>query len=558
MLTKLTGGRVYDPAHGIDGQVMDLYIRDGRLIARPRDDEKIGKDYDLRGKVVMAGAIDMHTHIGGGKVNIARMMLPEDHRADPVAHSELCRSGCGHVAPSTLTTGYRYAEMGYTAGFEPAILPVNARQAHLEMGDTPIIDKGGYAMLGSDDYFLRMLTAKKDQNAINDYVAWTLHASQAIGIKVVNPGGISAFKFNQRALDLDAQHAYYQVSPRDVLKSLSRAVHELGIAHPLHVHANNLGVPGNLDTTLKTMGASEGYPLHLTHIQFHSYGTEGDRKFSSGAAAIAEAINQHQHISADVGQILFGQTVTASGDSMRQHANAGLANPNKSVIMDIECDAGCGVVPFKYRDQNFVNALQWAIGLEIFLLVDDPWRIFLTTDHPNGAPFTSYPHLIRLLMDKSFRNDMFTKLNLDAQAMSTLAGINREYSLYEIAIMTRAGAAKLVGLHDRGHLGVGAAADITVYTEDADREKMFSKPDYVFKDGTLVVRNGQVVQVTWGSTHTVRPEFDRSVEQDLRAHFDRYHTMKLDHVKVSDDEIAEGGRGRVQVQPCLGRREKTR
>ena len=557
MLIKLTGGTVYDPAHGINGKVMDIYVRDGRIIERPRDSERISSEYDLRGKVVMAGAIDMHTHIGGGKVNIARMMLPEDHRGDPVAHSEFCRAGCGHAVPSTLTTGYRYAEMGYTAGFEPALLPVNARQAHLEMADTPIIDKGGYAMLGSDDYFLRMLTAKKDQNAINDYVAWTLHASQAIGIKVVNPGGISAFKFNQRALDLDEQHTYYQVSPREVLKALSRAVHELGIPKPLHVHANNLGVPGNMETTLKTMGAVEGFPVHLTHIQFHSYGTEGDRKFSSGAGAIAEALNKHKNVSADVGQILFGQTVTTSGDNMRQFANAHLGSPRKSVIMDIECDAGCGVVPFKYKDQNFVNALQWAIGLEIFLLVDDPWRIFLTTDHPNGAPFTSYPHLIKLLMDKSFRNETFAKLNLDAQAMSTLASIDREYSLYEIAIMTRAGAAKLVGLHDRGHLGAGAGADITVYTDDADREKMFAKPDYVFKDGELVVRNGQVVKVTWGSTHTVKPEFDRGIEKDLKQYFERYHTMSMENFKVGTDEIADDGRGKVIVQECKGRREKT-
>ena len=83
--------------------------------------------------------------------------------------------------------------------------------------------------------------------------------------------------------------------------------------------------------------------------------------------------------------------------------------------MDIECDAGCGVVPFRYRDQNFVNALQWAIGLELFLLVDDPWRIFLTTDHPNGAPFTSYPHLIRLLMDRSFRNEQLARIHPDAR-----------------------------------------------------------------------------------------------------------------------------------------------
>jgi formylmethanofuran dehydrogenase subunit A len=550
MITQLKNGRIYDPKHGKNGVIQDIYIRNGRIIHQPSASEKISHTYDLTGKVVMAGAIDMHSHIGGGKVNIARMMLPEfqerKNYTEPEAH--ICTPNCTHNAtPSTTEAGFRYIEMGYTAAFEPAMLPINARQAHLEMGDTPMIDKGGYAMLGSDDYFLRLLAAKKDQKTINDYVAWTMHASQAIGIKVVNPGGISAFKFNQRKLDLDENHSYYHISPREILKSLSRAVYDLGIAKPLHVHCNNLGAAGNFETTLNTMGASEGLPMHLTHIQFHSYGSEGDKKFSSAAAQISEALNKHKHITADVGQILFGQTVTASGDSMVQHLNSKHANPKKSVIMDIECDAGCGVVPFKYKDQNYVNALQWAIGLEIFLSAEDPWRIFLTTDHPNGAPFTSYPHLIRLLMDKNFRNETFAKLNLDAQAMSNLGSLDREYSLYEIAIMTRAGAAKLIGLNDRGHLGEGAGADITVYTDQADREAMFSKPDYVFKDGELVVKNGKVVKVTWGATHTAKPAFDIGVEKELSAYFDKYHTMKLDNFKISVDEISNDGRGSVVV-----------
>ncbi len=550
MITQLKNGRIYDPKHGKNGLIQDIYIRNGRIIHKPAVSEKISQTFDLTGKVVMAGAIDMHSHIGGGKVNIARMMLPEFQErksyTEPEAH--ICTPGCTHNAtPSTTDAGFRYIEMGYTAAFEPAMLPINARQAHLEMGDTPMIDKGGYAMLGSDDYFLRMLAAKKDQKAINDYVAWTMHASQAIGIKVVNPGGISAFKFNQRKLDLDENHSYYNISPREILKSLSRAVHDLGIAKPLHVHCNNLGAAGNFETTLNTMGASEGLPMHLTHIQFHSYGTEGDKKFSSAAAQISEALNKHKHITADVGQILFGQTVTASGDSMIQHLNSKHADPKKSVIMDIECDAGCGVVPFKYKDENYVNALQWAIGLEIFLSSEDPWRIFLTTDHPNGAPFTSYPHLIRLLMDKSFRNETFAKLNLDAQSMSNLASLDREYSLYEIAIMTRAGAAKLIGLNDRGHLGEGSGADITVYTDQPDREAMFSKPDFVFKDGELVVRDGKVVKVTWGATHTAKPAFDIGVEKDLKDYFDKYHTMQLDNFKISDDEISSDGRGSIVV-----------
>ena len=551
MYIKLKNGVVYDPVHGINGEKRDIYIRDGLITRKPSSNVRINQTYDMKDKIIMSGAIDIHTHIGGGKVNIARMMLPEDHENDLVPKTSLTRSGCGNAAPSTLTTGYRYAEMGYTACFEPAMLPTNARQAHMEMADIPIVDKGAYAVLGSDDFLLRMLAKKNDQAAISDYVGWIINATQALGIKVVNPGGINAFKFNQRSLELDELNKHYGVSPRDILKALTRAVTELGIPHPLHVHGCNLGVPGNLKTTIDTINAAEGMRMHLTHIQFHSYGTEGDRKFSSGAGQIAEAVNKNPNISIDVGQILFGQTVTASGDSMLQYAGHWHAHPKKWVVMDIECDAGCGVVPFKYRDESFVNALQWCIGLEIFLLIDDPWRVFLTTDHPNGAPFTSYPHLIRLLMDRSFRNDILSTINKDAAAHSILSTIDREYSLYDIATMTRAGPAKSLGLKNRGHLGSGAIADITVYSNNKNKEKMFSKPDYVFKDGELVVRKGKVTKVKNGVTHTLRPEFDKSIEKTLNSYFEKYQTVSLENFKIDDDEIVEHGNGKIVIQPCM-------
>ena len=62
MLIKLTAGTVYDPASGIDGKLQDIYIQDGRIVAKPTE-AVVDKEYDLKGKVVMSGAIDMHTHI---------------------------------------------------------------------------------------------------------------------------------------------------------------------------------------------------------------------------------------------------------------------------------------------------------------------------------------------------------------------------------------------------------------------------------------------------------------------------------------------------------------
>ncbi len=33
MIIKLTGGKVYDPANMVDGEVRDIYIEDGRIVA---------------------------------------------------------------------------------------------------------------------------------------------------------------------------------------------------------------------------------------------------------------------------------------------------------------------------------------------------------------------------------------------------------------------------------------------------------------------------------------------------------------------------------------------
>ena len=553
MIIRLRGGRVYDPANGVDGEVRDIWIRDGRVIAAPAGDPGAVQEHHLDGAVVMAGGIDMHTHIGGGKVNIARAMLA-DMQSPVAADAALPRAGTEGFAPSAPVTGYRYAQMGYTTCFEPAVLPANARQAHMEMADCAQLDTGGYAILGNDDLLLGMLANGAEQPLINDYVAWTLRDTQCIGIKVVNAGGINAFKFNTRKLDVDEIGPHYGVRPRDVVRVLSAALDDLRVPHPLHVHSSNLGIPGNVGSTLATIDAAEGRPIHLTHVQFHSYGDEGRYGFSSAAARIADAVNNSRNVTIDVGQVMFGQTVTVSADAMLQHRNRGFASPRKWVCMDIECDAGCGVVPFRYRHKQFVNALQWAIGLELFLMVKDPWRVFLTTDHPNGAPFTSYPKLIRLLMDRSYRNDVLDTLHPAAGRMSALQGIEREYTLGEIAVMTRAGPARVLGLADHGHLGPGAVADVAVYRPDDDIERMFEAPTLVLKAGEAIVRDGVVTATVAGRTHVVRPSYDDGIERTLAAHFDAHSTVRLGNFRISDDEMAEHIGSAVVVHPCRGER----
>ena len=397
--------------------------------------------------------------------------------------------------PTVTQVADGYLSMGYTTCFEPAILPCNARAAHLEMSAIPNLTTGGYCLLGNEPWLLDAIAQNVPQERINAYVAWMVAATGSIAVKVVNAGGIDAFKFARRSLDVDQPHPKHGVTPSQVIRVLARAVNEIGLRHPLHVHASNLGVPGNIDSTMATIEAADGYPLHLAHVQFHSYGlTESDGNMCSAAGRIVDAMNRHPNLSVDVGAVMFGQTVTISADSMHQFANTPLASPKKSVILDVECQSGCGVVPFRYRKKKFVNALQWAIGLELFLAVEDTSRIFLTTDHPNGGSFRSYPHLMRLLCDRSFRETALAEIDSDAAAASSLAGMTRQYSIDDIARMTRSGPAEVLGLSDRGHLRPGAVADVTVVRRETDVEAAFSKPKFVIRGGRILFQEGRKLE----------------------------------------------------------------
>jgi formylmethanofuran dehydrogenase subunit A len=544
-LLKIANGTVYDPTNGVDGVVQDLWIRDGKIIAPPAEpDVRPDKVLDATGLVVMPGGVDMHAHIAGPKVNLARKMRPEDKRkAPPVRRTPLTRSGTIGSVPSTFATGYLYAGLGYTTAFDAAIPPLGARHAHEEFHDTPVIDKGFFLLFGNNHYVLRQIAAKEPEK-LRAFVAWLLGSAKAYAVKLVNPGGVEEWKEggdNIHSLDEAVEH--FGVTPRQIITSLSQTAMDLGLPHPVHIHCNNLGLPGNWKTTLGTMEALEGRRAHLTHIQFHSYGGEPDNQgaFRSEVPALAEYVNGHPNLTVDVGQVLFGETTSMTGDGPLGYYLHKVTG-RKWTSADTEMEAGCGIVPITYKEKSFVHALQWAIGLEWYLLIKDPWRVAMSTDHPNGGSFLAYPEVVQLLMDRTYRQEILKRVHPRVLQRSTLKDLDREYSLYEIAIITRASPARLLGLKHKGHLGVGADADVTIYTPGADKRAMFELPRYVLKGGEIVVEKGEVRQDLYGKTLHVAPGYDEGVLPDVKKWFEAHYTIQFANYPVDDSYLSHGGR----------------
>lgn len=540
-MLKIVNGKVYDPANGVDGQVKTLAVKEGRIVPEAELDGT-ARTIDARGMLVFPGGVDIHAHIAGPKVNAARKMRPEDHRrAEPVRRTAVTRSGVMGSNPSTFATGYSYARLGYTTAFDAAVPPLGARHAHEEFHDTPVIDKGFFVLMGNNEFILRCLKAGETEK-LRHFAAWLLGAAKGYAIKLVNPGGVEVWKGTGRNVArIDDVVEDFGVTPRQIIVGLAQVAMDLGLPHPVHIHANNLGLAGNWETTLETMKALEGRRAHLTHVQFHSYGGEPGGRLSSRVADLVEYVNAHDNISVDVGQVVFGETTSMTGDGPLGYYLHEVTG-RKWFNNDVEMEAGCGIVPIRYKDRSHVHTTQWAIGLEWFLLMNDPWRIALSTDHPNGGSFIAYPQIIRLLMDREFRKEAIRGVNPKAVAKTRLPDLDREYSLAEIAIITRAAPARLLGLRRKGHLGPGADADITIYDVDEDWEKTFATPHTVIKAGEVILEGGEFRRDMEGRSLYVEPEYDPAIEAEIRKWFADFYTIEFANYPVGMEYLPHAER----------------
>jgi formylmethanofuran dehydrogenase subunit A len=327
----------------------------------------------------------------------------------------------------------------------------------------------------------------------------------------------------------------------------------------LHLHGNNIGNPGNVGSTIDTLKLAKGYSpkgpfgrdqvMHNTHLQFFCYnGTSwGDMK--SGSKEVMDYVNSVDNITVDLGAVTLDETTTMTADGPFEHHLTSL-NHLKWANVDVELETSSGVVPFIYDKDSKVSAIQWAVGLELALYAKDPMRVHITTDHPNGGPFTRYPRIIKWLMSAKAREATLDTMKYKDKVIDAtyISSLDRELSLYEIAMMTRAGTAKALGFLDMyGSLKEGTNANISIFDIDPASlpsdpeciEAAFQNAAYTVKDGVVVVENGQIVaepekHFLWTD---VKMAENPQVMHDLVEKFQMSYTVNLGNYAIFDEHV---------------------
>ncbi|MBI3793170.1 MAG: hypothetical protein HY280_00380 [Nitrospinae bacterium] len=385
----IAGGRVYDPSSNVNGEVRDVEIVGGEIF-NPATGKPIPHEgaLDASGCVVMAGAIDVHSH--------------------PIGVSRLARfSGFEELAG--------YADLGETV------------RKYLSMGCTYFVEAG----LSPNE-----VESAQDECEKQNIACSILPLGEVVGVdrpaKFVCEKGVEEF-FKQ---------------PDD------------GVAH--HVHLPHLAKGDSLNYLEQFLKRLAGRRCHLSHISYYAF-----EKGNVAGAKAAEMISEYPNVTVDCGPIVFGPALTFTADEglserVMLAGGGGIFGDDKSVF---------SASPYLFQKSNILNAEFWINGMEFLLSSKNLSAVSLSIDYPSGGDILGIPFIIACLMDSGLRGKFLETLSASSPA---LKNSGREFSLYEIAIVTRHAPSLVIGRN-----GGGAV----IYEEDRDFEKMFAQARHVITGG---------------------------------------------------------------------------
>lgn len=457
MKIKIEGGRIYDPKNNLNGEETDIFIEDGVIVD---GFSCADKTINARGKTIMAGGIDIHSHVATYGLNLVRginrFYLPKE---------------IGHI----------YARLGYTHVNEPLMTQFTSNYVHHELSSIPILDTSSFLVLNLRDIEKKIKSARRLEE-VEKIISIAMARVKAIGVKIYEP----FVRYTQRMFIMR------NVKAKKALKFFSDVNRENILRIIIHTYPELLGEE-----------IENPAPFHFSHVGSVIDGEEAYQKvltYMEGGASV------------DLGLFDFERNLKISSS---KHAygevygsvDMGLSEP----IVFSRGKAPESETPF----------------FALKLALSQPFKhISFSTDSPANASFEAYPKIFSWLMKVENRANLFDKELPDF-----------EYSLLDIARITRQNPADILGLVNKGHLGVGAEADIAIYNIDKDTkaselEDRFSDCAYLIKGGDIVIEDHKIVndQTEKKTYYRGKGQFDDEPARILA----RYSTFRFDNLMVDE------------------------
>jgi formylmethanofuran dehydrogenase subunit A len=504
--TWIKNGTVYDPRNGINGEKMDIFIDNGKIVDVPKSIPGPEEIIDASGKTVMPGGIDVHSHVATYGLNLARFTLD---------------------FPTVNEIGYAYAKMGYTHVNEPLMTLNTASYVHHELSSIPFVDTSAFIVVNLAD-MANQIRRKEKEEAKNSLLL-LIALTRAIGVEIYDVG-VRYAKKGYFYRDIDTKKCLnfmYQVS------QLKSEPAEKGEELP-RIHLRTY--PGLLDEDVDVLSA-----FSLAHIAF---GIDNEERY----AAAKEVVKKGGF--ADLGIFNPEYTNMQIGYDVPVFASTSTSAPaeygNKFLSMDIGLEKPLILSKHDERGDGDVQSkciyysLKFALESVEYLDLDrDSCCISFSTDSPNGGFLHYYPPIFSLLLSSRSRKEI-----------DGLPDVDTEFSLYQLAAITRMNPARLLGLKNKGHLGIGADADIAIYdlnldidTDSREVAKKLGNCEYLLKGGNEVIYEGNMNLKEEVEKKTfylkIKKEGEYEKMERIRRELCDKRTFRMEHLRVADCFLGE-------------------
>ncbi len=460
MAIQIRNGTVYDPKNGIECEKADIFVADGKIVDEIKPDEII----DATGKTVMAGGIDIHSHVATYGLNLARFTFG---------------------VPTVGAIGYMYAKMGYTHVNEPLMTLNTASYVHHELSSIPLADTSAFLVLSL--YDIDKEIREGDKASVKNALPLLLDLTKAIGIKIYDIRVKYAKKgFFYRGIDVTkCLKFFYDLveAPKILLRTYPELLDE--------------------DTSIL-----RGF--HMAHI---GSGIDDDARYEAAIEILKKG-----------GAVDLGIVSPYPDEAVNMRIGYAAAT-EKFMSMDIGLEQPLIFSAVNEKREGNNKSLRFALEALDYLQLSN---ISFSTDSPNGCFFSSYPMVFAWLLSRGNRKELAEETDA-------------EYSLYELAEITRTNPARQLGLENKGHLGIGADADIAIYdidenTDGRELEKRLGNCSFLLKGGEVIIREGELNNDrAKKKTLYFAPEVkEKAYESELIERICNRRSFRAEHLKVDE------------------------
>jgi formylmethanofuran dehydrogenase subunit A len=460
MTIQIRNGTVYDPANGIEGEKMDLFVDDGKIVDEIKPDEII----DATDKTVMAGGIDVHSHVATYGLNLARFTF---------------------AFPTVGEIGDTYARMGYTHVNEPLMTLNTASYVHHELSSIPLVDTSALLVLSLYDIDKEIREGNKE--CVKNTLPLLLDLTKSIGIKIYDIRVRYAKKgFFYRDIDVTkCLKFFYDMykAPKVLLRSYPELLDE--------------------DTDLLRR-------FHMAHV---GSGIADDVRYEAAIEILKKG-----------GAVDLGIVSPYPDEAVNMRIGYGAAT-EKFMSMDIGLEQPLLFSEVNEKREGNNKSLRFALDALAYLPSSS---ISFSTDSPSGCLFSSYPKLFAWLLSRRNRKEL-------------VGESDAEYSLYELAEITRTNSARQLGLENKGHLGIGADADIAIYdmdenTDGRELEKRLGNCSFLLKGGEAIIREGELNRArARKKTFYFVPEVtEKAYESELVERICNRRSFRAEHLRADE------------------------